>query len=163
MAGRDDYRSLSGPQKAGLFMLAIGMEHSTKLFEMMGDEEIRELSQHMSSLGTINASIVERIFVEFADQLRARRRRREADGDAARRRRVCRTQDGRQQVALVGCAEPGQCLTQAEEPHGEDQGQAEQDGWWDAHRPTARILGIAAPVSRSRFGMLANLSSRAAQ
>ncbi len=69
MAGREDYRSLTGPQKAGLFMLAIGVEHSTKLFEKMDDEEIRELSTHMSGLGTINASVVERLFVEFADQL----------------------------------------------------------------------------------------------
>jgi len=69
MAGRDDYRSMNGPQKAGLFMLAIGIEHSTKLFEKMDDEEIRELSTHMSSLGTINAAIVERLFVEFTDQL----------------------------------------------------------------------------------------------
>jgi len=69
MAARDDYRSLTGPQKAGLFMLAIGVEHSTNLFEKMDDEEIRELSLHMSGLGTINASLVERLFVEFADQL----------------------------------------------------------------------------------------------
>lgn len=69
MAGRDDYRSLSGQQKAATFMLAIGIENSARLFERMDDEEIRELSQAMSNLGTISASIVERLFVEFADQL----------------------------------------------------------------------------------------------
>ncbi|MEQ8664797.1 MAG: flagellar motor switch protein FliG [Rhodospirillales bacterium] len=69
MAGRDDYRSLSGQQKAATFMLAIGIENSARLFERMDDEEIRELSQAMSSLGTISANIVERLFVEFADQL----------------------------------------------------------------------------------------------
>ena len=50
-------------------MLAIGIENSARLFERMDDEEIRELSQSMSNLGTISASIVERLFVEFADQL----------------------------------------------------------------------------------------------
>ena len=69
MATREDYRSLTGPQKAGLFMLAIGQEHSSKLFERMDDEEIRELSTHMSGLGNISANMVERLFVEFADQL----------------------------------------------------------------------------------------------
>ena len=69
MATREDYRSLTGPQKAGLFMLAIGQEHSSKLFERMDDEEIRELSSHMSGLGNISANMVERLFVEFADQL----------------------------------------------------------------------------------------------
>jgi flagellar motor switch protein FliG len=66
---KDDYRSLSGPQKAGIFMLALGEAHASKLFEMMDDEEIRELSQAMANLGTISSSVVERLFVEFADQL----------------------------------------------------------------------------------------------
>jgi flagellar motor switch protein FliG len=66
---KDDFRSLTGPQKAAIFMLALGEEHSSKLFEMMDDEEIRELSQTMANLGTINAAIIERLFVEFADQL----------------------------------------------------------------------------------------------
>ena len=69
MAIRDDYRSMTGPQKAGTFMMAIGAEQSARLFERMDDEEIRELSQHMSLLGNINATIIERLFVEFADQL----------------------------------------------------------------------------------------------
>ncbi|HEY9078848.1 MAG TPA: flagellar motor switch protein FliG, partial [Magnetovibrio sp.] len=42
---KDDYRSLTGPQKAAIFMLSLGEEQSTALFEMMDDEEIRELSQ----------------------------------------------------------------------------------------------------------------------
>ena len=50
-------------------MLAIGLDHSTKLFERMDDEEIRDMSQHMSGLGIINASMVERLFIEFADHL----------------------------------------------------------------------------------------------
>ena len=66
---KDEYRSLSGPQKASIFMLALGQEHSSKLFEMMDDEEIRDLSQTMSQLGGIGSTVVERLFVEFADQL----------------------------------------------------------------------------------------------
>ena len=66
---KDDIRSMTGIQKAATFMLAVGEQHSAKLFEKMDDEEIRDLSQAMSSLGSINSSIVERLFVEFADQL----------------------------------------------------------------------------------------------
>ncbi len=69
MAKAVDYRTLSGPQKAAAFMLAVGREHSSKIFERMDDEEIRELSHAMSTLGSINANVVERLFVEFADQL----------------------------------------------------------------------------------------------
>ncbi len=66
---KDEYRNLTGPQKASIFMLALGQEHSSKLFEMMDDEEIRDLSQTMSQLGGIGSTVVERLFVEFADQL----------------------------------------------------------------------------------------------
>ena len=66
---REDYRSLTGAQKAAAFMLAVGREHSSKIFERMDDEEIRELSHAMSTLGSLGANLVERLFVEFADQL----------------------------------------------------------------------------------------------
>lgn len=66
---KEDYRSLTGPQKAAIMMLSLGEEHSAKLFAMMDDDEIRELSQIMASLGTVSSSIVERLFVEFADAI----------------------------------------------------------------------------------------------
>ncbi len=66
---KDDFRSLSGAQKASIFMLALGQEHSAKLFGLMEDEEIRELSQTMANLGNIKSAVIERLFVEFADQL----------------------------------------------------------------------------------------------
>jgi flagellar motor switch protein FliG len=66
---KEDYRSLTGPQKAAILMLSLGEEQSSKLFAMMDDEEIKEISQTMASLGTVNSSIVERLFVEFADQI----------------------------------------------------------------------------------------------
>ena len=69
MAESMDYRTLKGPQKAAIFMLAVGDTHAAKLFEMMDDEEISELSQAMSQLGLISADIVEKLFIEFADSL----------------------------------------------------------------------------------------------
>ncbi len=66
---KDDYRALSGPQKAAMFMLSLGQKQSGVLFERMDDEEIREISKAMSSLGAMSSNLVERLFVEFADQL----------------------------------------------------------------------------------------------
>ena len=66
---KDDYRALSGTQKAAMFMLSLGQKQSGILFERMDDEEIREISAAMSSLGAMSSNLVERLFVEFADQL----------------------------------------------------------------------------------------------
>jgi len=66
---KDDYRGLSGSQKAAILLLSLGEEQSSKIFGMMDDEEIKELSQTMANLGTVDASLVERLFVEFADQI----------------------------------------------------------------------------------------------
>ena len=66
---KEDYRSLTGPQKAAILMLSLGEEHSSQIFSMMEDDEIKEISQTMATLGTINSNVVERLFVEFADQI----------------------------------------------------------------------------------------------
>jgi flagellar motor switch protein FliG len=47
----------------------LGPDHSAKLFELMDDEEIRDLSQSMATLGSVESNTVEELFVEFADQL----------------------------------------------------------------------------------------------
>jgi flagellar motor switch protein FliG len=60
---------LSGPEKAAMFMLSLPQALSAKLFGLMSDEEIKELSMTMANLGMIDATMVERLFVEFADQL----------------------------------------------------------------------------------------------
>ncbi len=69
MPAREDFRTLTGPEKAAILMLAIGEEHAAKLFTLMDDEEIKEISQNMSTLGTISSSIVERLFIDFAEQI----------------------------------------------------------------------------------------------
>ncbi len=66
---REDYRSLSGPEKAAILMLALGEDHAARLFELMEEEEIKELSQTMANLGTISSTLVERLCVEFAEQI----------------------------------------------------------------------------------------------
>lgn len=69
MRVREDYRTLTGTEKAAIFMLALGEDYTAKIFEHMDDEEILELSQTMATLGKVNANVVERLFVDFAEQM----------------------------------------------------------------------------------------------
>jgi len=66
---RDDYRSLSGPEKAAIFVLSLSEEHTAQIFSHMDDDEILELSQIISGLGKIGPSVVERLFIEFTEQM----------------------------------------------------------------------------------------------
>jgi flagellar motor switch protein FliG len=69
MATRDDYRSLTGPEKAAILMLAIGEDQTGKIFALMDNDEIKEISQTMAKLGTVSAEHVEKLFLEFVDQI----------------------------------------------------------------------------------------------
>ncbi|MBK1697699.1 flagellar motor switch protein FliG [Rhodovibrio salinarum] len=64
---REDYRSLTGPEKAAMLMMAVGEENAAKMFALMDDEEIKEISQTMANLGSVNANMIERLFAEFAE------------------------------------------------------------------------------------------------
>ncbi len=66
---REDYRTMSGPEKAALLLMSVVDDNATRLFALMEDDEIKELSQAMANLGTVNSQMVERLLVEFADQI----------------------------------------------------------------------------------------------
>jgi flagellar motor switch protein FliG len=68
---KDDYRKLTGAQKAAIFLMALGDETAVKLFALMDDDEIRLVSSLMASLGQVNSDIVERIILEFNEQVSA--------------------------------------------------------------------------------------------
>lgn len=69
MRVRDDYRSLSGPEKAAIFVLSLGEEHTAQVFGNMDDDEILEISQIISSLGKVGPTVVERLFIDFTEQM----------------------------------------------------------------------------------------------
>lgn len=69
MAKLDDYRLLSGPQKAAMLMLALGEELSGRLFAVMHDDEIKEVSAAMAQLGTVSADMAERLCADFAESM----------------------------------------------------------------------------------------------
>jgi len=69
MRMREDYRSLSGPDRAALLMMSIGEENAAKIFALMDDEEIKEISQAMANLGTVSSNVIERLFTDFAENI----------------------------------------------------------------------------------------------
>ncbi len=67
--GIDDYNLLSGQQKAAILVMALDEERSSSLFALMDEEEIKELSVIMVSLGKVNSSIIEQLIAEFNEKI----------------------------------------------------------------------------------------------
>ena len=66
---KEDYRKLTGAQKTAIILMSIDEENATKILNAMTDEEIKEISNTMSSLGSVNSEIVERLFVDFVESM----------------------------------------------------------------------------------------------
>lgn len=64
----DDPNKLTGPEKAAVILLALGEEH-TALWERLDDEEVKEISQAMATLGNVTAEAVEALMIEFVSGL----------------------------------------------------------------------------------------------
>jgi flagellar motor switch protein FliG len=63
----NDFRALRGSQKAAILMLALGEEQCAKLFGMMHEDEIKDISAAMAQLGPVHAELVERLCVDFVE------------------------------------------------------------------------------------------------
>ncbi len=61
--------NLSGQEKAAVLLLSLGEEYGQQLWTMMDDDEIREISQVMASLGTITSKLVEQLLLDFVSQM----------------------------------------------------------------------------------------------
>src|SRR5512146_510931 len=62
-------RKLNGPQKAAVLMLALGGRYGAKLFSLLDDDELREISTVMAALGTVEAEAVEELLLQFVSQM----------------------------------------------------------------------------------------------
>jgi flagellar motor switch protein FliG len=69
MRVREDYRTLTGTEKAAILLLSLGEEYTAKIFEQLDEEEILNLSHNMSNLGKVSSSVIERLFIEFAENI----------------------------------------------------------------------------------------------
>ena len=71
MLKSEDYRGISGAQKAAILMMALGEEQCTRLFAMMHEDEIKDVSSAMSQLGAVKSDVVERLCLDFVDNMGA--------------------------------------------------------------------------------------------
>ena len=62
---------LTGPKRAAILMLALGEKYGGKVWALLGDDEVRELSVHMSTLGTVEVETVEDLLLEFVSRMSA--------------------------------------------------------------------------------------------
>ena len=68
-SARDDVKSLTGPERAAVLMLALGDEHGAPIWKTLDDEEVKEVSQIMANLGTVSSTLIEKLLVEFVSQI----------------------------------------------------------------------------------------------
>jgi flagellar motor switch protein FliG len=64
-------RKLTGPERAAVLMLALGEQIGGRLWSLLDDDELREVSVIMSTLGTIEAPAVENLLLEFVSRMSA--------------------------------------------------------------------------------------------
>src|SRR4051794_40246713 len=69
--GAGSGRALSGPERAAVLMLALGEQHGDRIWKLLDDDELRQLSLVMSTLGTVEAESVESLLLEFVGRLSA--------------------------------------------------------------------------------------------
>src|ERR1700754_1386877 len=69
-AGKERVK-IPGPKRAAMLMLALGEQYGAKVWQMLDDDEVRELSLVMSTLGTVEAETVEDMLLEFVSRMSA--------------------------------------------------------------------------------------------
>ncbi|MDB5437807.1 MAG: flagellar motor switch protein FliG [Caulobacteraceae bacterium] len=61
---------LSGPERAAIILLSLGEEH-TVMWSALDEEEIKEISAAMASLGSVSANVVEELLMDFVSGMSA--------------------------------------------------------------------------------------------
>src|SRR5258708_1748134 len=64
-------RRLTGPERAAVLMLALGQQYGANIWSQLDDDELREISICMSTLGTIDSDAVEDLLLEFVSRMSA--------------------------------------------------------------------------------------------
>src|ERR1700761_7259986 len=64
-------RQLTGPERVAVLMLALGEQHGSKIWGMLDDDELRQISIVMSTIGTVDAELVENLLLEFVSRMSA--------------------------------------------------------------------------------------------
>ena len=64
-------RMLTGPERAAVLMLSLGEQYGARIWSLLDDDELRQLSVVMSNLGVVEAESVEKLMIEFVGRLSA--------------------------------------------------------------------------------------------
>src|SRR5947207_4915675 len=70
-SNRPKSQPLSGAKRAAILMLALGEQYGGKVWSLLDDDEVRELSIQMSTLGNVQAEVVEDMLLEFVSRMSA--------------------------------------------------------------------------------------------
>src|ERR1700749_602263 len=62
---------LAGPKRAAILMLALGEQYGGKIWGLLDDDEVRQLSLEMSTVGTVEVDTVEDMLLEFVSRMSA--------------------------------------------------------------------------------------------
>ena len=66
----DDYsKKLTGVERVAVILLSVEDEQATKIFALMNEDEIKEVSAAMSTLGMIRPEIIEQLINEFTAEI----------------------------------------------------------------------------------------------
>src|SRR6187455_356478 len=69
--GRKPTKQFTGPERAAVLMLALGEQHGAKIWNLLDDDDLRQISIVMSTIGNVEAQMVEALLLEFVGRLSA--------------------------------------------------------------------------------------------
>jgi len=69
MVNKGSPQSLSGIEKASILMMSLEEEVASKIFALMSEEEIKQISKTMSGLGKVDPTNVDELIGEFSEEL----------------------------------------------------------------------------------------------
>ena len=64
-----NFNTLSGSEKAAIILLSLEEDKVTKIFALLDEDEIREISQAMASLGAVGSDTVEAVYTTFTAEI----------------------------------------------------------------------------------------------
>ena len=69
MAGKENYTNLTGVEKAAIMLMSVTEDNAAKLLSQFHDDEIKEISQTMSGLGSVSPEVLERLIFDFTNEI----------------------------------------------------------------------------------------------
>lgn len=69
MAEKPTTMQLSGAEKSAILLLSIGEENAAKIFELMEEEEIKEVSYAMTNLGSVDPQVIDQLLHDFTNEM----------------------------------------------------------------------------------------------